>query len=133
MVFKALGTQKIITFGTPNHCFNWWRVTKWAKLFIRLVRCCHIFNLKCNNYIITFVTWYQLLHVWLHIWATCLPTNCCFVELALKQSSEARWSNTTFIIIISSNIRKCFNGYNLETIIILCENYCWSFFQKLVN
>ena len=62
MVLETIGTQKIITFGTPIHCFYWWRVTKWTKLFTRLVRRCHAINLKCNNSTITFVTWYQWLH-----------------------------------------------------------------------
>ena len=62
MVFETIIAQKIATLGTPSHCCNWWRVTKWAKFCIRLVRCCHTFNLKCNNSTITFVTWYQLLN-----------------------------------------------------------------------
>ena len=67
MVFETIGTQNITTFGTPSHCFNWWRVTKWAQFCIRLVRCCHTFNLKCKNFTISFATWYQWLQSWLVI------------------------------------------------------------------
>ena len=61
--FRQSEHKKIITFGTPPYCFYWWRVTEWAKFFIRLVQCCHTFNLKCNNSTITFVT-YQWLQSW---------------------------------------------------------------------
>ena len=74
MVFETIGTQKIIAFGTPIHCFNWWRVTKWAKCFIRLVRYCHSFNLKCNNCTITFATWYKWLQSWF-VLCNRLPCN----------------------------------------------------------